>query len=249
MELVEHLDELRTRLIIWLAAFAIAAGVAFGFHAHLIRWLNRPLAGKQPITLGVTEPLTTTLTVSLYAAFLVSLPVLLWQLWSFLAPAIADRSQRTTARLVQVATLLLLGGMAFAYWVVLPPAIHFLLNYNSSAFRIEVRASDYYSFASLTILAVGLLFELPVFVVGLVRLGILSSSRLRRNRKIGIAIVIALAVALPGVDPVTTALEAIPLVVLFEGSIWAAVILEKRWAQAAHVSRFGSTPASSGGTA
>ena len=249
-ELVDHLDELRGRLLISLAAFLVAFGVCFGFHATLIGWLNGPLAGQQPITLGVTEPFTTAVAVSLYAAFVLSIPILLWQLWSFLAPALDKGGQKTVARLVQIATVLLAAGMAFAYWVVLPGAIHFLLNFDSSVFQIEVRAKEYYSFAALTILAVGLLFELPVFIVGLVRLRILTSARLRRNRRIGVAIVIALAVALPGVDPVTTALESIPLLALFEGSIWAAVILEKRWAmQTARKGGIGTTPADSGSAA
>jgi sec-independent protein translocase protein TatC len=179
----------------------------------------------------VAEPFTTSLTVSVYTAVALALPVLLWQLWSYLAPAVDERRQRSIAHLVLVASLLLGGGMAFAYWVVLPSTIPFLLTFDDDLYQIEVRARDYYSFAALTIGGIGLLFEMPVFLLGLVRLGILTSARLRRNRRIGIAALAVTSVALPGVDPVTTILQTIPLLVLFEASIWAAVYFERRWSR------------------
>ena len=228
-ELVDHLDELRRRLFLSAAALTVAFGFTYAFHERIIGWLNAPLHGKKPITFGVAEPFTTSLTVSAYAAVALALPVLLWQLWAFLAPAVDERHQRTIARLVLVGSLLLGGGMAFAYWVVLPSTIPFLLGFNDDLYQIEVRARDYYSFAALTILGVGALFELPVILLGLVRLGILSSARLRRNRRIGIVALAVTSVALPGVDPATTVLQTIPLLVLFEASIWAAVYFERRW--------------------
>jgi sec-independent protein translocase protein TatC len=129
-----------------------------------------------------------------------------------------------------VATVLLAIGMAFAYFVVLPTAIPFLLNFDSNLYNAQVRAKDYYSFAIVTILACGILFELPIFILGLVRLGIVSTSRLRNNRRIGIGLCIVIVVLLPGVDFVSMTLQAIPVLILFEGSIWAAVFFEKRWA-------------------
>jgi sec-independent protein translocase protein TatC len=125
------------------------------------------------------------------------------------------------------------GGMAFAYYVVLPAAIPFLINFDQDVFNNQVRAKDYISFASLTILAVGLLFELPIFILGLVRLKVLTAERLRRNRRIGIVVCVAIAVILPGVDPVTTVLQAIPILVLFEASIHLSKFFEKRWDAAA----------------
>jgi sec-independent protein translocase protein TatC len=230
-ELVAHLDELRRRLFLSAAALVVAFGVSYALHERIIGWLNAPLQGRKPITLGVAEPFTTSLTVSLYAAVALALPVLLWQSWAYLAPAVDERRQQSIARLVLAASLLLGGGMAFAYWVVLPSTIPFLLGFNDDLFQIEVRARDYYSFAALTILGIGLLFELPVFLLGLVRLGILTSARLRRNRRIGIATLVVTSVALPGVDPATTILQTIPLLVLFEASIWAAVYFERRWSR------------------
>jgi sec-independent protein translocase protein TatC len=136
---------------------------------------------------------------------------------------------------VSVATGLLVAGVAFGYEVALPAAVHFLTSYDSSVYQIEIRASSYYSFALLVLLSVGVVFELPVFVLALVRLGITSSARLRRNRRLGYVIVCAVAVALPGVDPVTTLFEMAPLLVLFESSIWLAVFFERRWRRPAAI--------------
>jgi sec-independent protein translocase protein TatC len=227
--LVEHLDELRQRLIISLAALAVTFGVSYGFRAHIIHWLNRPLDGRKPITFGVAEPFMTSLSVAFYAALALALPILLWQLWSFLAPAFQEGDQAAVAKMVFCATVLFLGGAAFAYWVVLPAAIPFLLGYDSNLYNIQVRARDYYTFASFSILAVGLLFELPVFLLGFVRLGILKAATLKKNRRIGIAVLTAISVALPGVDVVTTTLQTIPLLILFEASIHLATFFEKRW--------------------
>ncbi len=228
--LVEHLDELRTRLIISLAALAVAFGVCYGFRHTIIGWLNRPLNGREPITLGVAEPFMTSMTVALYAAIALTLPILLWQLWAFLAPAMEQHHQRGIARMVLVATGLLAAGMAFAYFVVLPSTIPFLLGFDDEIYDVQIRARDYYSFAALTIIGVGALFLLPIFLLGLVRLGVLDHAKLKKNRRIGIAVLVAISVALPGVDPVTTTLQTIPLLVLFEASIWMALFFEKRWA-------------------
>ena len=107
--------------------------------------------------------------------------------------------------------------------------MHFLTTYDANVYNIQVRASSYYSFALMSLLAVGVVFELPIFILALVRLGITSAAKLRRNRRIGYVAMAALAVALPGVDPVTTAFEMVPLMLLFEGSIWLSVAFERRW--------------------
>jgi sec-independent protein translocase protein TatC len=229
--LVEHLEELRTRLIISIGSVAFFFVFTYAFRDTIIGWLSRPLPDDlKPITLSPTEPFTTSFNVAFYAAVALAIPVLVWQLWSFLAPAFEERHQRTVFHLVIVATVLLAMGMAFAYWVVLPTAIPFLLNYDSDLYNAQVRAKEYYSFAIVTILACGILFELPIFILGLVRLGIVSAARLRSNRRIGIGICIIVVVLLPGVDFVSMGLQALPVLLLFEGSIWAATFFEKRWA-------------------
>jgi sec-independent protein translocase protein TatC len=236
-ELVEHLGELRGRLVVMLLALAGGFAVAYGFHHELIHWLNQPLpvGRRKPVTFGVAEPFTTSLKVSLYAGFALALPVILWQLWSFLAPAMDKRLERSLLGFVAFASALFALGVAFAYKLALPAAVHFLTNYDSSVYNIQIRASSYYSFALLTLLAIGIVFELPIFMLALVRLGVLTSTKLRRNRRIGYFAMATLAVALPGVDPLTTAFEIVPLIALFELSIWLSVLFERRWETAAVV--------------
>ena len=232
--LVEHLDELRSRIFVSLGALVVGFAVAFVFHRHLLHWLNAPLpAGRgNPITLGVAEPFLTAMKVSLMAGFALALPVVLWQLWSFLAPAVEEHAERMVLVFVLFATVLLIAGVAFGYWIVLPKAIQFLTNFDQHQFNIQIRAKDYYSFVLTVLFAVGLVFELPIFLLALVRLEVLSTKTLRSNRRLGYFIVAVIAVLLPGIDPVTTTLEAIPLIALYELSIWLAVLMDKRAARA-----------------
>ena len=227
--LVEHLEELRTRVIISLGSVAVFFIFTYAFRKTIIGWLSAPLDGKEPLTLSPTEPFTTSFNVAFYAAVALAIPILVWQTWAFLAPAFEEGQQRAVFRLVLVATALLAAGMAFAYWIVLPNAVPFLLNYDSDLYLAEVRAREYYSFAAVTILGCGVLFELPIFILGLVRLGILSAARLRQNRRIGVGLCIIAVVLLPGVDFVSMGLQALPILILFEASIWAAVYFERRW--------------------
>ena len=237
--LVEHLGELRSRILIGLLAIVPAFIVAFVFHEQLIDVLTRPLPDdKKLVTLGVTEPFTTAVKVSLSAAVAVTLPILLYQLWSFLAPAIEEGKQRTVAVFTTLATILFAGGVLFSYFVVLPRALDFLTEYNSNLFEIEIRASYYFSFVTLTLLASGLAFQMPIFILALVRLRILSAARLRRNRRIGFALMFVFAVLLPTVDPVSLALEVIPLLILFELSVQLATVMERRWDIAEQKSRW-----------
>jgi sec-independent protein translocase protein TatC len=228
---VEHLGELRARLIISLGALAVAFAVAYAFHGRLLNWLNRPLPDRfqRPATFSPIEPFTTSVWVSLYAALLLALPVIFWQLWAFLAPAFEEHRQRSMALLVSFATVLGLGGVAFGYWVILPPAIHFLTNYDSSHYTILIRARDYYRFATFVLLGVALAFEVPVFVLALVRLRILTAAKLRHTWRFGVFIMTVIGVLLPGVDPVSTILSVIPLVGLYVLSIGLATFLEPRW--------------------
>jgi sec-independent protein translocase protein TatC len=235
--LVEHLTELRHRLVICLFAIVPAFAVAYVFHDELIKRLKGLLpAGTPLVTLGVTEPFTTSIKVSFYAAIAVALPVLLYQLWSFLAPAVDESTQRIVSIFVALATALFACGLVFGYMVVLPRALTFLTNYDDDLYDVQIRASYYFSFVSLALLGMALVFELPIFILALVRLRVLTSDRLRRNRRIGMFVVIVIAALLPTVDPVSLVFEAIPMVLLFELSIWLAVFMERRWQRADLVS-------------
>ena len=231
--LVEHLGELRTRLLIALGALAVFFVVAFVFHARLIEWLTDPLPqDRQLVTLGVTEPFFTAVKVSLFAAFAVALPLLLYQLWSFLAPALEEHTQRIVSVFVAFATVLFAGGLAFGYFVVLPRALSFLTSFDDELYDDQIRAGSYFSFVTMALLGMGLAFELPIFVLALVRLRVLSAETLRRNRRMGLFLMLVFAVLLPTVDPVSLALEVVPLALLFELSIWLATIMERRWERA-----------------
>jgi sec-independent protein translocase protein TatC len=228
--LVEHLGELRTRLVISLLAIVPAFAVSFAFHERLIEWLTRPLPDdKHLVTLGVTEPFTTAIKVSLAAALAITLPILLYQLWSFLAPAIEEHTQRIVSAFVVLSTVLFAGGVAFSYFVVLPRALGFLTNFGEEFFEIDIRASYYFSFVTVTLLASGLAFQMPIFILALVRLRVLTAAKLRTNRRLGYVLMVVFAILLPTVDPVSLALEVAPLLLLFELSIWLSSFMEKRW--------------------
>jgi sec-independent protein translocase protein TatC len=228
--LVEHLGELRSRVVVSLLALAVCFGVTYGFRGHILHWLNAPLPDRiqKPVTFGVAEPFTTSIWVAFWTGLLLALPIVIWQVWAFLAPAFSEHYQRTMAVMVGAATALMVGGVAFGYFVALPAAVKFLTNFDSNHYEILIRARDYYSFCTQVLFAVGLVFEVPMIVLGLVQLRVLSAARLRRTWRVGIAIMAVVAVALPGIDPVTTIFEMIPLMALYVASIWLAGILESR---------------------
>jgi len=228
--LVEHLGELRTRLLIALGSVGVAFIVAFAFQERILRWLSEPLPDdKQLVTLGVTEPFFTAVKVSLYAGIAIALPIVLYQLWSFLAPAFEEHTQRVVSVFVLIGTALFVCGAAFGYFVLLPRGLGFLTSYNTEFYDIQIRASYYFTFAAMTLLAGGLAFLMPIFVLALVRLRVLTSDRLRKNRRIAYVLLLVFAILLPTVDPISLAFETIPLLVLFEMSIWLSVFMERRW--------------------
>jgi sec-independent protein translocase protein TatC len=228
--LVEHLSELRSRLIVALLAIAVGTAAAYVEHGRLITALEHALPPdrRRLVTFGVAEPFMTSMWISVYAGLILASPLVLHQLWAFLAPALDERTQRIVAALTGLAAALGAAGLAFGYFVVLPAGLHYLTNYDSGLYDIQIRARDYLSFSSAVLIAVAVVFELPVIVLGLNRIGLLTAAQLRRNRRLGYAAMAVLAVALPGVDPLTTTLEMLPLFALYESSIWLAVLLERR---------------------
>jgi sec-independent protein translocase protein TatC len=184
--------------------------------------------GRQPVTLGLGEPFTQTLTVAGYFALLLSLPVILWQLYAFVIPALRPGERRVALPLMAMAPLLFLAGMAFGYFVALPGAVGFLQNFNASSFDALVQARTYYQFILVTLLATGLFFQIPVAVIGLTRTGIVTTRQLRKHRRHAIVALVALALLLPGTDVVTTFLELIPMLLLYELSVFVARLFERR---------------------
>ena len=301
LSLVEHLDELRTRLIICLVVFLAAFAVCFWQNNRILDIMNRPLAQsaftknsadplehaarfqqslkllslqlavvsremshsngvdpglqsqfaalskqaattaaaapkasapRRPVTLGVGEPFTATFKVVSYAALLLSLPLLLYQAYAFVLPAFSPRERQVALPLMALVPFLFVAGVVFAYYMVLPNAIRFLQNFNDDNFDILLQARDYYKFSILVLAAMGCLFQVPIGILAVTRVGIVTPRQLRKNRRYAILIIAIVAMVLPGQDPVTMLLLMAPLVVLFEGSILLAAFVDRRAARA-----------------
>ncbi|HMJ96496.1 MAG TPA: twin-arginine translocase subunit TatC, partial [Thermoleophilaceae bacterium] len=205
--------------------------------------VNAPLPngphGKQiePITLGPAEAFYTTLTNAAYFALLISLPVILYQLYAFVLPAFSVEERRVARPIILMTPVLFITGVVFCYFVVLTPALQFLLNFNADQFNTQVRARDYYSFVTLLMLAMGLGFQIPVGVLAACKLGLTSVEKLRRNRRYAVVVIVVLASLLPTLDPLTLILESIPLYALYELSI----VLAARFGRPVH--QIGDEPA------
>ena len=231
--LVEHLDELRSRLFIIIGAVTIGTVVGFVIHTRLIHWLIILLPnngdGVKLTTLSPLENFTTVLWISIYFGVALALPIVLWQLWAYFIPAVNRDKTKLIKWLALLAAALALSGVAFGYFIVLPHALKFLTNFDSAQFNNILQAKPYLGFCVHVLLAMLVVFELPVFLVALTRLGIMTTDKLRKNRRMGYFAcgVVGMAVA-PSVDPVTTTLQAVPLFVLFELSILLCALLDRR---------------------
>ena len=241
LSVVDHLDELRSRLIICVVAFCVAWAFT-GWQNHLVlEIMNAPLPeGKEPITLGPSEAFTTTLMNAAYFALIISAPLILYELYAFVLPAFSPAERRVATPLLVLVPVLFIAGVVFCYFVVLTPALHFLLNFNADEFNTQVRSKDYYSFVSLIMLALGLGFQIPGGILAACKLGVTSAEKLRRSRRYAIVAIVVLASLLPTLDPITLILESVPFYLLFELSI----LLASRWGRPAY--DFSDEPAAEG---
>ncbi len=298
LSIVEHLDELRSRIIVSLIAVAVAFGVAFWQNKRLLAFLARPVKkvldaeskkGLGPegqssqvaaalksighdmnsylksvaapgsgasaavrhtaatasshvthalalvhlsppdtlYTFSVGEPFTISVTVAMYFSLLIAMPVILFQVYAYVLPAFSPRERAVALPIVLAVPGLLVGGAAFGYYIVLPAATHFLLGFNASQFNVIVQANSYYPFAALIMVAMGLIFQIPILLVALTRAQILTTRQLRKNRRIAVAVAAVIAALLPG-DAITMVLETLPIIVLYEISIHISAILDLR---------------------
>jgi sec-independent protein translocase protein TatC len=187
---------------------------------------NKPLPGGfTPSTFGVAEAFTTTFTISAYAAILITLPLLLYEAYAFILPGLSDRERKAIMPFLLLAPFLFLAGVVFAYFVVVPAATKFLLNFNDDQFNIQLRAREYYSFFAITEISVGILFQVPIGILAVTRLGIVTPKQIAANRRYAILIIAIVAMLLPGTDPITMLISMAPLIVLFEGSLILARIV------------------------
>src|SRR4051794_9001295 len=219
---VGHRAERGTSMIVSGAFLGVSFGLCFWPNHLFFGFVNPPmpydLPGQsiKPITFGVAEPFMSTLKVAIYGGILIALPVILYQLYAFLLPALKPTEKRVILPFLLLVPVLFIAGVVFSYFVVVPAAAKFLLNFNQAEFNIQVRASDYYGFLLTTLLAVGLVFQIPMGVVAVTRLGIVTPKQLSQNRRYAYLILIVIAMLLPGTDPVTLLHGAGPLPLLFE---------------------------------
>lgn len=217
LHVVDHLDELRRRLIISVAALVVAFAGMYAVHESLIRLLTRPLPdhARRLITLSPTEPFFTTVHVVFWASILVALPVWLYQLYAFVVPAVADHSRRVALTVVAALAALFAVGVAFGYLVVLPVALKFLIGFGGDAFSAQLRANEYFSFTTTMLLASGIVFEVPVAMAGLARMGIASAGLYRTHWRVAVVAIAFIAAFLPGGDPFSMFVLMIPMLVLY----------------------------------
>lgn len=231
LSVVDHLDELRQRIIVSVLALVVAFIAMYIVHDRLLDVLQWPLPADHDklVTFSPTEPFVTVLKVVLYAAILIALPVCLYQLYAFVIPAVANQSRRKMLAVVAGVSALFAAGVAFGYFVVLPVALNFLLGFGDDTFTVQLRAGEYYGFATTLLLASGLLFEVPVAMLAFARLGVVTADVYRKQWRLALVIIAAIAAILPGGDPLSMLLLMVPQVVLYILGIWLA-------------QTFGSTP-------
>ena len=223
MTLIEHLDELRSRIIKVGVAFFAVAVVAWFFRAKIFGWLLAPagdaLSGRLNVT-SVTEQLFTDMKLALYVGFLLTIPVLLYQVWAFVAPAVGDMGRAFTYTIITLASALFLAGVAFGYFVVLPIGTQFLLTWAPDRYETIITSQYYLQFVTRFLLAFGIVFELPAATYVGAKLGLIDAHFLKRYRRHAIVINFVLAAALtPGQDPYSMVLMALPMIVMYELSI------------------------------
>ena len=229
--LVEHLTELRDRLIACVVVLGVVFAVAFWRYHDLFQILNGPLPHKlkesKPITTEIGEAFTLTILISVYTAILITFPFTLYQLYAYLIPAFSSDTAKRIKPVLLFIPLLFTAGAAFGYFVVVPSAVRFLYYWASDEVNPLPRARSIYPFEMTMMFVMGIIFEMPAAVWILTRLHILSSRMMKKNRRIAIVLLAAGAAALPGTDPVSMLLELLPLLILFEVSIWVARGVER----------------------
>ncbi len=226
LSIVDHLDELRRRIFVSIATLVAAFIGVYSVHGPVLRFLQRPLPSDQPlVTLAVSEAFFTVLKVSAYCAVIIAFPVLLYQFYAFIVPAVGDQSRRAMLMTVAGISGLFLAGAAFGFFVVLPVALQWLLGFADDVFVSQLRAGEYYGFATTFTLASGLMFEVPVAMAGLAMMGIVPATMYTRHWRVALVVIAVVAAALPGGDPVSMMLLMAPQVVLYALGVWLARIL------------------------
>ena len=232
---MEHLLELRNRLVKSALILALATGLSFTFVEQEINILV-DLAGDHPLqALKPTETFVSYLKVAFYTGIAMAMPLLVYQLFRFLAPGLTKTERRWILLSLPAVTIFFVGGMVFCYFLVLPSALDFLLNFGASIIEVRPTISEFLSFVTRFLLAVGIAFETPVIVFLLSKLGIATPKRLRRFRRWAYVLAfVAAAIITPTPDPINQSIVAVPIILLYELGIIFASLGKRRKAQAAN---------------
>ena len=229
----EHLEELRKRLIVCFIAVGVGFVISYGFKEKLFQILTRPLirvmqTGDKLIFTGLPEAFFTYLKVAFLSGIILAAPVIFYEFWMFVAPGLYDKEKRLMAPIVVLSTVFFVGGAFFGYFIVFPYGFKFFLGFASEIIRPLPSMREYLGFASKLLLAFGLVFELPLIITFLAKLGMVSVSFLKKNRKYAILLFFIGAAILTPPDVVTQIMMALPLILLYEISIIGARIFGKK---------------------
>jgi sec-independent protein translocase protein TatC len=220
LTLTEHLDELRSRLVITVSVLVVVIAVVFWQWREILRWLLKPASHAvghkvELLQTSPTDAFFTAFSLSLDIAILVTLPLLTYQIYAFVIPAFSREHHKQIRGLALMVPGLFVLGVAFGWFLVIPPALSFLLNFGGSDFTVNLRASEYLQFVTLTLLAMGIVFEMPAIMYTLAKMRIVSASLMRRTWRYAVVLLAVVAGVLPGADPISFVAEFIPLLVLY----------------------------------
>ena len=231
-----HLAELRQRLIRSVIAVAITSILAFIFRDQILKILISPAPENiELIYIEMTEMIGTYMRVSLASGIILAMPYLTYHLVMFVSPALTSKEKRRVYLILPWVALMFAAGVAFGYFILVPPATKFLITFGSEIATPQIKIGNYISIVTRLLLGVGLVFELPVISTFLARLGIITPKWLSDKRKLAIIFAFILAAIItPTIDPVNQCLVAVPLIILYEMSIWLAKLVQKKEKEEGH---------------
>ncbi len=232
MPMMMHLREMRDRLIKSVIAIAIGTAIGFIFGPQVIEILKVPAGNITLQAIEVTEKLSVYFKVSLATGIIITMPFLVYQLLAYVSPALTGKERSYIYRILPAITIMFLGGVAFAYFIALPPALKFLKDFLGPLAETQWRISDYINIVTRLIVAIGLVFETPIIIMFLARMGVVSPQWLARRRKLWVilAFVVA-AIITPTFDPINQTIIALPLIILLELSIILSRFVYKKRAE------------------
>jgi sec-independent protein translocase protein TatC len=234
LSFTEHLEELRKRVIRCVIAIVIGFSISYAFSKTIYDFLARPLINALPpgsslIFTTPTEAFLTYLKTAFFAGILLASPVILHQVWRFITPGLYEKERNSVTPFMIISAFLFLAGAAFGYYFVLPSAFRYLMGFASSSIHALPSMKEYFSFASMFLFAFGIIFELPIFILFLAKLGIVTYPMLCKFHKYAIILCFFLAAVLtPGPDPFSQIMMAVPLLILFEVSLLLAKVFGKK---------------------